>query len=63
MRIIRLTQLAALRKRANEFAAEAAKPMLLEVAFKSLLHAFHLPPAFPGEEFEMSQEPQACCCT
>ena len=37
-------KVAALQKRANELAAEAAKPML------------HLPPAFPGEQLEFSPE-------
>ena len=49
-------KVAALQKRASALAAEAAKPMLLEVGFKSLLHEFHLPPAFPGEEFDLNQE-------
>jgi arylsulfatase A-like enzyme len=47
---------AALQKRANALAAEAAKPMLLEVGFKSVLHEFHLPPAFPGEELDLNAE-------
>jgi len=48
---------AALKKRADELAAEAVKPKLLELGFKALLDQFHLPPAFPGEEFEFNQEP------
>jgi arylsulfatase A-like enzyme len=47
---------AKLQSRANELAAQAAKPMLLEAGFKELMHLFHLPPAFPGEEFEFIQE-------
>lgn len=47
---------AVLQQRANELAAQAAKPLLLELGFKSLLHEFHLPPAFPGEEFDLAQE-------
>jgi arylsulfatase A-like enzyme len=47
---------AALEKRANELAAEAAKPMLLEAGFKALLHLYHLPPAFPGEDWSLDQE-------
>src|SRR5262245_14179651 len=49
-------KVATLQKRANELAAQAAKPMLLELGFKQLMHQFHLPPAFPGEELEFSQE-------
>jgi arylsulfatase A-like enzyme len=47
---------AALQKRADELAAQAAKPMFLEMGFKSLLEQAHLPPAFPGEEFEFGDE-------
>lgn len=50
-------KVAALQKRAEELAAQAAKPLLLETSFQSLLHQFHLPPAFPGEEFDFAQEP------
>jgi arylsulfatase A-like enzyme len=50
-------KVAALQKRANELAAQAAKPLLLEVGFKDLMHQFHLPPAFPGEEFDFNNEP------
>jgi hypothetical protein len=46
----------ALQQRANSLAAEAAKPMLLELGFQEILHQFHLPPAFPGEEFELKEE-------
>lgn len=46
----------ALQARVNELAAQAAKPMLLELGFKELMHQYHLPPAFPGEEFEFLQE-------
>ena len=49
-------KVAALQKRASELAAEAARPMLLELGFQEILHQFHLPPAFPGEEFELNQE-------
>jgi hypothetical protein len=47
---------AKLQSRANELAAQAAKPMLLEAGFREVMHLFHLPPAFPGEEFDLSQE-------
>jgi arylsulfatase B len=50
-------RVAELQQRANALAAEAAKPMLLDAGFKALLQLFHLPPAFPGEEYELSQEP------
>jgi hypothetical protein len=46
----------ALQKRANSLATEAAKPMLIELGFQEILHQFHLPPAFPGEEFDLNQE-------
>jgi arylsulfatase A-like enzyme len=49
-------RVASLKKRAEVLAAEAAKPQLLEVGFASLLQQFHLPPAFPGEEYEFGQE-------
>jgi len=47
---------ARLQARINELAAQAAKPLLLQVGFKEIMHQFHLPPAFPGEEFEFSNE-------
>jgi arylsulfatase A-like enzyme len=47
---------AALQKRADELAAQAAKPLFLEMGFKSLLEQAHLPPALPGEEFEFGEE-------
>jgi len=49
-------KVAALQKRVNELAAQAAKPLLLEAGFKSIMQQFHLPPAFPGEEIELNQE-------
>jgi len=42
---------------ANALATEAAKPMLMETGFQEILHTFHLPPAFPGEDFDFDQEP------
>jgi arylsulfatase A-like enzyme len=45
-----------LQQRVDELAAQAAKPLLLELGFKGLMHQYHLPPAFPGEEFEFDQE-------
>ncbi len=46
-------QVATLQKRANELAATMAKSMLLETEFKALLQRLHLPPALPGEEFQI----------
>jgi len=46
----------ALQKRAKELGAEAAKPMFIEMAFKSVLQQAHLPPALPGEELEFNEE-------
>ena len=47
---------AELQQRANALAGEAAKPMLLEAGFGALLQLFHLPPAFPGEAWDLGQE-------
>jgi len=47
---------AALEKRANELAAGAVKPMILEMGFQSMLKQVHLPPALPGEEFQFNEE-------
>lgn len=49
-------KVATLQKRANELAAAGAKPTLLEISFKEIMHQMHLPPAFPGEELEFDQE-------
>lgn len=46
----------ALQQRLNALSTEAAKPLLLEAGFQSILKEFHLPPAFPGEELDLSQE-------
>ena len=50
-------KVAALQKRANELAATMAKSPLLMAEFKAMLQRLHLPPAFPGEEFEFNEEP------
>ncbi len=47
---------ARLQRRANELATQAAKPLLLEAGFQELMRLYHLPPSFPGEEFELIQE-------
>lgn len=49
-------KVAALQKRANELAGEAVNPLLLDLGFQQILREFHLPPAFPGEEFELNSE-------
>jgi arylsulfatase A-like enzyme len=49
-------KVASLQKRANELAATMAKPMLLETEFKAILQRLHLPPALPGEEFQLGEE-------
>jgi len=48
---------AALQKRISELSIGAQKPLLLEAGFQSILRGFRLPPAFPGEELNLSQEP------
>ena len=45
-----------LQKRANELAAEQVKPLLLEAEFKMILQRLALPPALPGEDFELNEE-------
>lgn len=50
-------KVAAMQKRLGELSTQAAKPLLLEAGFQSILKEFHLPPAFPGEEMDLSQEP------
>lgn len=49
-------KVAALQHRIIALSTEAAKPLLLEAGFQSIIEEFHLPPAFPGEELELSQE-------
>jgi len=50
-------KVAELQKRANELAAVAAKPMLLETEFSAIRERLALPPALPTEEFELNTEP------
>ena len=45
-----------LQKRANELAAQQVKPLLLETEFKMILQRLALPPALPGEEFQLNEE-------
>ena len=47
---------AALQRRANELASQMVKPLLLEEEMKAMMHRLHLPPAFPGEEYEFNNE-------
>ena len=49
-------KVATLQKRIQELSTHAAKPLLLEAGFQSILREFHLPPLFPGEELDLSQE-------
>jgi arylsulfatase A-like enzyme len=49
-------KVAALQKRADELAATMAKPMLLQVEFNAMRERLHLPPALPGEDFELNEE-------
>lgn len=46
-------RVAALQKRANELASGMAKSMLLNTEFEALMHRMHLPPALPGDEFQL----------
>jgi len=47
---------AALQKRAIELSAAAAKPLYMETEFNAMKQRAKLPPAFPGEEFELNEE-------
>jgi arylsulfatase A-like enzyme len=49
-------KVAALQKRISDLSTQAAPPLLLKAGFQSILKEFHLPPAFPGEEIDLSQE-------
>ena len=50
-------KVAELKARANELAAAMAKPMLLVTEFGALHQRLKLPPALPGEDFEIVAEP------
>jgi arylsulfatase A-like enzyme len=43
----------ALKKRASELAATAAKPLFLQAEFAAMRERLHMPPAFPGEELQL----------
>jgi len=47
----------ALQKRANELAAVQAKPILLQLVFGDFRKGLAMPPALPGEEFQLEDEP------
>ncbi|HJY53656.1 MAG TPA: arylsulfatase [Candidatus Udaeobacter sp.] len=47
---------AGLQKRAQELAAADVKPLFMKEGFEQIVRWSHLPPAFPGEEFEFDQE-------
>ena len=49
-------KVAELEKRANELAATMAKPMLLQTEFQAMRKRLAMPPALPGEEFELDEE-------
>jgi hypothetical protein len=42
-------KVAELQKRANELAAEAEKPILLQIEVKNIIERMHLSPALPGD--------------
>ena len=50
-------KVAALQARISELSTRAAKPLLLQDGFQIMLKEFKLPPAFPGEDMYLSQEP------
>ncbi len=50
-------KVAELEKKANELAAAGVKPLLLEAVFKSFKQSLHMPPALPGEEYQIQDEP------
>ena len=52
-------KVAALQKRANELAAEGTKPLLLQAVFKNVQESLHTPPALPGEDYQLNEEPEA----
>ena len=46
-----------LQKRVNDLAATMAKSLLLQTEFQEILKRLAVPPALPGEDFELDQEP------
>jgi hypothetical protein len=49
-------KVAELQKRANELAAVQVKPILLQLEFQGFLQRLGMPPALPGEDFQMEDE-------
>jgi arylsulfatase A-like enzyme len=52
-------KVAELEKRANELAAAGVQPLLLQAVFKSFRESLHMPPALPGEEFQIDDESES----
>jgi arylsulfatase A-like enzyme len=50
-------KVAALQKRVNELAAEAEKPILLQIEVKNILERMHLSPALPADLESLNAEP------
>ena len=50
-------KVAALRKRANELAGQAEKPLMLVTEFEAMRKRLHMPPALPGDEMSFNDEP------
>jgi arylsulfatase A-like enzyme len=50
-------KVAALQKRVNELAAEAEKPILLQIEVKNILERMHLSPALPNDLESLNAEP------
>ena len=49
-------KVAALQKRANDLAAQAAKPLFLVTEFQEIMKRIAVPAALPGEEFEFNED-------
>jgi arylsulfatase A-like enzyme len=49
-------QVAVLKKRANELAAVQVKPILLQLEFEGFRKRLAIPPALPGDDFQMDEE-------
>jgi len=52
-------KVAELEKRANELAAAGEKPLLLQAVFKMFRQSLHMPPALPGDDFQIQDEPDS----
>jgi arylsulfatase A-like enzyme len=49
-------QVSTLQKRANELAAQAEKPILLQIEFKNIIERMHLPPTLPADLESLNAE-------